>query len=227
MEEKLEDLGFACVDLSREERCGRGEVIFAEGKTAPQVLQIATVLHEHHGRFLATRVSREQAALVTQKFSGMVHHEAARCLSLGGAPSMAPLVCGVVAAGTSDTPVQEEAAVTLEFYGWKVKRITDVGVAGLHRLLRRVEELRECHALVVVAGMEGTLPSVVGGLVSCPVVAVPTSVGYGVHLQGLAPLLAMLTSCASGISVVNVDNGFGAAAAVDRIFQSMVKTSQG
>jgi len=224
MSDTFVDLGFARVDLSRGERCGRDEVIFGQGKTPEQVAQIAAILVERTGRVLATRVTSEHCEAVRAVLPGACHHEAARCLTFGPPrPQSDRFHVGLVAAGTSDLPVQEEAAVTLEFFGWRVERFTDVGVAGLHRLLGCLDALRSCHALIVVAGMEGALPSVVGGLVSCPVVAVPTSVGYGANLGGVTALLGMLTSCSSGVTAVNIDNGFGAACAVD----SMLRMASG
>ncbi|MFV0338825.1 MAG: nickel pincer cofactor biosynthesis protein LarB [Chthoniobacterales bacterium] len=224
MSEEFADIGFAKVDLSREQRCGRAEVIYGEGKTPEQILEIASVLRERVGRFLVTRVGQEYFHKLEKHFPGLRFHKEARCLSFGDRVHKSSLHrVGVVAAGTSDESVQEEVMTTLEFFGWQAKRFTDVGVAGLHRLLANVEELRACDVLIVVAGMEGALPSVVGGLVDCPVIAVPTSVGYGANLGGVTALLGMLTSCASGISVVNIDNGFGAACSADAILRLIEK----
>ena len=169
---------------------------------------------------LATRADHAQFSAVAELFPDAVWHERARCITIGSAERL-PVgwSAGIVCAGTSDLPVADEAAVTLEFFGQRVERVTDVGVAGLHRLLEEVDRLRECGVLVVVAGMEGTLPSVVAGLVDRPIIAVPTSNGYGANLGGLSALLAMLTSCASRVSVVNIDNGFGAACAADAILR--------
>lgn len=217
----LVDLGFAQVDLERATRKGFPEVIFGSGKTPAQVAAIASELYQAHGRALATRITAEHAAVLQQKFPAAVHHEAARCLSLQKSPlSKLPGFIGILCAGTSDLPVAEEAAVTADFMGNHVERIYDVGVAGLHRLLRRLDTLRRANVLVVVAGMEGALPSVVAGLVACPVIAVPTSIGYGTHFGGLAALLGMLNSCGSGVTVCNIDNGFGggyAAAQINRL----------
>lgn len=212
------DLGFARVDTDRRRRTGFPEVIFGQGKTPEQVAQIAAVILERELVLLATRVSREQFAAVQANFPGAVFHERARCLTIEREPlpKLARSVA-VVAAGTSDLPVAEEAAVTLEIFGNSVERIYDAGVAGIHRLLVETDRLRTCAAIIVVAGMEGALPSVVAGLVDKPVIAVPTSVGYGASFGGLAALLGMLNSCGSGVTVVNIDNGFGAAYAAATI----------
>lgn len=212
------DLGFARVDVDRRRRTGFPEVIFGQGKTPAQVAQIARVILEHDPVLLATRVSREQFEAVATEFPSAVFHEAARCLTIQRDPlprRRCPIA--VVAAGTSDLPVAEEAAVTLEVFGNRVERIFDAGVAGLHRLLVETDRLRECAAVIVVAGMEGALPSVVAGLVDKPIIAVPTSTGYGASFGGLAALLGMLNSCGSGVTVVNIDNGFGAAYAAATI----------
>lgn len=208
-----EDLGFARIDTDRERRKGMSEVIFAEGKSAAQVVEIIGTLRNTQKRVLATRVPAETAELVLAKWPDMHHNEAGRTLSWvdAGEPERRyPGYVAVVSGGTTDIPVAEEAAVTAETMGAAVRRIYDVGVAGIHRLFRNVDQIRAATATVVVAGMEGALGSVVAGLVACPIVAVPTSVGYGANLSGIAPLLTMLSSCAPGISVVNIDNGFGA-----------------
>ncbi len=212
------DLGFARVDIDRRRRTGFPEVIFGLGKTPEEVARIAAVILERDPVVLATRVRPEHFAAVQRDFPSAVFHERARCLTIEREPlpKLARAI-GVVAAGTSDLPVAEEAAVTLEIFGNPVERIYDAGVAGLHRLLAETERLRDCAALVVVAGMEGALPSVVAGLVDKPVIAVPTSVGYGASFGGLAALLGMLNSCGSGVTVVNIDNGFGAAYAAATI----------
>lgn len=216
--EPVSDLGFAQVDLDRARRKGFPEVIFGSGKTPEQVATIAGTLFEAHGRVLATRIGAPHAKALQKSHPQAVHHETARCLTLQTAPlPKYPGFIGVLCAGTSDLPVAEEAAVTAEFMGNTVERIFDVGVAGLHRLLRRLDRLREANLLIVVAGMEGALPSVVAGLVACPVIAVPTSIGYGAHFNGLASLLGMLNSCGSGVTVVNIDNGFGAGYAAAQI----------
>ncbi len=214
----VSDLGFAQVDTHRGLRNGFPEVIFGSGKTPTQVVKIAKTISERAGRVLITRVTAEQAKLLKKAFKKGVFHESARCFVLQNKPlTVRAGKIAVVSAGTSDMPVAEEAVVTAEAMGNHVLRVYDVGVAGLHRLLARVDELRQANVLVVVAGMEGALPSVVAGLVSRPVIAVPTSIGYGANFGGLAALLGMLTSCGSGVTVVNIDNGFGAGYAASQI----------
>ena len=206
-----EDLDFAKVDHHRALRRGFPEVIYGGGKTPEQVLAIVERIAAHEQNVLVTRATPDVHALVSRSRPEARYHEVSRCLTVSTRP--APPLSGrvaVVSAGTSDLPVAEEAIVTAEFHGATVDRVHDVGVAGLHRLLAQRPTLREAHVVIVVAGMEGALPSVVGGLVDAPVIAVPTSVGYGASFQGLAALLAMLNSCASGVAVVNIDNGFGA-----------------
>lgn len=211
---------FVRVDVGRAERCGRPETIFCEGKLPGEVAEMAGVLRQAGQPVLATRGSSAHFDAVAEVFPEAVWHGRARCITIGSAEaSKSRFSVGVVCAGTSDLPVADEAAVTLEAFGQKVERVTDVGVAGLHRLLGEIERLRACGVLVVVAGMEGALPSVVAGLVERPVIAVPTSIGYGANLGGIAALLGMLTSCASKVSVVNIDNGFGAACAADAILR--------
>jgi NCAIR mutase (PurE)-related protein len=213
-----EQLPFATIDHHRALRQGRPEVIFAASKTAEQVLAIAERLADASGGFLATRVTDEQHALLQQRFPVMRWNSVARVAWLAsGENADAVGTVAVVSAGTSDLPVAEEAAAVLEAFGHGVDRLVDVGVAGLHRLLAESERLRAADVVIVVAGMEGALPSVVGGLLRQPVIAVPTSVGYGASFGGLAALLGMLNSCASGVTVVNIDNGFGAAVAASRI----------
>ena len=213
----FEDLGFAKVDHHRALRTGMPEVIFSERKTPAQVAAIFARMARAGGNVLATRASREvyaavRAAEARDEGPRAEYHEAARAITLKQADAPAGKgTIGVVCAGTSDLPVAEEAAVTAEIMGNCVERIYDVGVAGLHRLLTHRESLQHARVLIVCAGMEGALPSVVGGLVGVPVIAVPTSVGYGASFGGLTALLAMLNSCASNVSVVNIDNGFGAA----------------
>jgi NCAIR mutase (PurE)-related protein len=225
----IEDLGYATVDHHRALRQGAPEVIFGEGKTAEQILGIARSIVRHGRVCLVTRIAKEKAERVV---TGLLeegpadpapleirHVEIARTLIAHRGP-IAPRGSGaiaVIAAGTSDLPVAEEACETLAALGRRVHRMYDVGVAGLHRLLNRLHELEDAKVLIVVAGMEGALPSVVGGLTDKPIIGVPTSIGYGSALGGLTPMLAMLTSCASGITVVNIDNGFGAAFAAARI----------
>ena len=212
------DLGFAQVDLQRVARKGFPEVIYGAGKTPAQVVAIASKLVEREQPVLITRITPPHARALKKKFRRAVFHEAARCVTIESKPRLLrPGVIVVLCAGTSDLPVAEEAAVTAEIMGNRVERIYDVGVAGLHRLLRRLEEIRRANVIVAVAGMEGALPSVVAGLVSKPVIAVPTSVGYGANFGGLAALLGMLNSCGSGVTVVNIDNGFGAGYAASQI----------
>jgi NCAIR mutase (PurE)-related protein len=212
------DLGFARVDTHRGLRKGFPEVIFGAGKTSTQILKIAGKLLEREQRVLITRVAPEQARALRKKFKHAVHHELARCVTIEKKPLPKRLgTIAVICAGTSDLPVAEEAAVTAEIMGNRVERIADVGVAGLHRLLGKLEAIQKANVLVVVAGMEGALPSVVAGLVSRPVIAVPTSVGYGASFGGLAALLGMLNSCGSGVTVVNIDNGFGPGCAASQI----------
>jgi len=216
--EPIADLGFAQVDRHRELRCGFPEVIFGIGKTAEQIAEIGLSVLDRADQVLITRIEPAAAAFVCQRLPDAVHHEAARCITVEKSP--APKRAGTVAvlsAGTSDIPVAEEAAVTAEIMGNHVKRIYDIGIAGLHRLLAKVDEIRMAHVLIVVAGMEGALPSAVAGLVDKPVIAVPTSIGYGANLGGIAALLGMLNSCGSGVTVVNIDNGFGAAFAASQI----------
>lgn len=208
---KFEDLGFSKVDIDRERRTGYPEVIYGEGKTAEQINLIMEKLIESHGKVMVTRLSEEKAALLLENYPSAHYDAVSRILLYGSASRQYHGEVMVMCAGTSDLPVAEEAAITAEWMGCKVNRLYDVGVAGIDRLLAYREEITKASVLIVVAGMEGALPSVVGGLVKRPVIAVPTSVGYGAHLQGLTPLLGMLTSCASGMSVVNIDNGFGAA----------------
>jgi pyridinium-3,5-biscarboxylic acid mononucleotide synthase len=208
----FEDLGFAKVDHHRSLRTGMPEVIYAKGKTAEQVARIFASMSAAGANVLATRASREQFEAVLAVEPRAIFHEVAACITLKqhAGPARSGIVA-VLCAGTSDLPVAEEAAVTAELMGNTVERIVDVGVAGLHRLLSQHSRLREASVLIVCAGMEGALPSVVGGLVAAPVIAVPTSVGYGASFGGLAALLGMLNSCSPNVTVVNIDNGFGAA----------------
>ncbi len=206
----FEDMGFATLDHHRTLRCGFPEVIFCQDKRTDDILRIAEKLYEQSGRLLATRVGDEAAKALLEKFPRAKHYDRARALSVSRDEIHAAGRIVVVCAGTSDIPVAEEALATAEIMGANVEMVCDVGVAGLHRLLRTTDLLRSCRAVVAVAGMEGALASVVGGLVDVPVVAVPTSVGYGASFGGIAPLLTMLNCCAAGVSVVNIDNGFGA-----------------
>lgn len=212
------DLGFAQVDTHRALRRNFPEVIFGAGKTPEQVVKIAARILKLGQPVLATRVNDAHARALKRKFKPAIHHPLARCVTIEKKPL--PRRAGfiaVVSAGTSDLPVAEEAAVTAEIMGNRVERVFDVGVAGLHRMLARLELLQRANVLIVVAGMEGALPGVVAGLVARPVVAVPTSIGYGAAFGGIAALLAMLNSCAGGLTVVNIDNGFGAGFAASQI----------
>jgi len=208
----LEEMGFATLDTDRFRRTGIPEVIYSEGKTPQQLADIAGRMHQRGIPILVTRATREKYEAVLEQVPGAIYHDLARAIvyrkeefaSKGN-------YIAVVSAGTSDMPVSEEAAVTAEFLGSRVERIYDVGVAGIHRLFKRMELIRNASVVIVVAGMEGALASVVGGLVDSPVIGVPCSAGYGANFGGVSALLAMLNSCAAGVSVVNIDNGFGAA----------------
>jgi NCAIR mutase (PurE)-related protein len=218
----LSDLGFAQVDTHRELRQGLPEAIYAEGKTADEVVAIARNLLEHTtGAVLSTRTPAETAAALLEQFPNAEHHERARLVVLrADAPRYPGRGVAVIAAGTSDLPVAEEAFFTASALGLDVTRVTDAGVAGLHRILAVQDTLRDATVVIVVAGMEGALPTIVGGLTPAPVVAVPTSVGYGSSFEGLAALLGMLNSCAAGITVTNIDNGFGAASFALRLVRA-------
>ena len=211
----FQDIGCAQVDHHRQLRQGMPEMIFGEGKTAEQITAITAAMSDRGSNVLVTRLDKEKAGHVMKEFPTACYHAEARCLTLEQQP---PERRGrgtvlVISAGTSDIPVASEALVTALFLGNQVDHVYDVGVAGIHRLLARSEQLAAAAVIIVVAGMEGALPSVVGGLVDKPVIAVPTSVGYGASFGGIAALLGMLNSCASGVTVVNIDNGFGAACA--------------
>lgn len=212
------NLGFARVDLERPRRCGMPEVIYCPGKTPAQIIRIMKTLHAAGQDVLATRAESALFRQVHRSVPRSVYHEHARAITLDAGKRRKPTgLVAVVSAGTADIPVAEEAALTAERMGARVERLFDAGVAGLHRLVKHVDLLRKARAVVVVAGMEGALPSVVGGMVNWPVIAVPTSVGYGASFGGIAALLGMLNSCASGVTVVNIDNGFGAAYAASLI----------
>jgi len=214
----LVDLYFAQVDLHRSLRKDFPEVIFGSGKTPDQVAKIAAEILARESRLLVTRITPDHAKALREKLNGGIWHEQARCFTIEKTPLSKRAGKIVVAcAGTSDLPVAEEAIVTAEIMGNSVERIVDVGVAGLHRVLAKLEVFQSANVIVVVAGMEGALPSVVAGLVSKPVIAVPTSVGYGASFGGVAALLGMLNSCGSGVTVVNIDNGFGAGYAASQI----------
>lgn len=216
------DLGYATVDHHRALRQGAPEVILGEAKTWAQIVGIAEELIRTGQNVLVTRLDAKKAQEVTTAISGMRYHGAARIATYEQTPipQLGTRPVALVSAGTSDLPVAEECAETMRMLGIRVERHYDVGVAGIHRLLHRREALDATAAIIVVAGMEGALASVVGGLVHVPVIAVPTSVGYGAAFQGLAALLGMLTSCASGVTVVNIDNGFGAAFAASRVLRA-------
>lgn len=206
-----EDLGFAKVDHHRAIRNGYPEVIYCEGKTVNQIVEIVEKLMERNNNILATRASREVFDAISEITCDAEYHKEARIVVIKRKKILvSQKEIAVITAGTSDIPVAEEAAITAEVLGNKVKRVYDVGVAGIHRLLSKMDVISEANVIIVVAGMEGALASVVGGLVDKPVIAVPTSVGYGANFGGLSALLTMLNSCASGIGVVNIDNGFGA-----------------
>lgn len=212
-----EDLGFAKVDHARLKRNGYPEVIFGEGKTPAQCASIFKSIYDSGVSVICTRANTQLAEAVKNVVPGAVYYEACGVIIYEKEkPELIGRVA-VVTGGTADIPVAEEAAVILEAYGSRVDRVYDVGVAGIHRLLSNLSILHEANCIIAVAGMEGALPSVVGGLVSVPVIAVPTNVGYGANFAGLAPLLAMLNSCAAGVSVVNIGNGFGAAYQADMI----------
>jgi len=223
------DLEFAKLDLHRELRNGLPEAVYGEGKTEAELIAIARRMHEAHGRVLITRLAPSPAEALIEALPGARYHERARVLTSGesrGASSAEPQTVAVVAAGTADLPVAEEAAVCAEWFGLAVERHFDVGLAGLHRLLAVVPALRRARAVIVVAGMDGALPAAVAGLIAAPVIAVPTSTGYGAAFSGLAPLLTMLNACAPGVAVVNIDNGFGAAVVAWRIAVAAEKTKR-
>lgn len=214
-----EDIGHAKIDHHRSLRNGMPEVIFGPGKTPEQVAEIAASLWNQEGKFLVTRANKKQFTAAKSIIPEAVFHELSGIISAespsaqrGDPQDLRRGAVAVLSAGTADMPVAEEAALVLEFLGVRVKRYYDVGVAGLHRLLDKMQEIISCRAVIVVAGMDGALPSVVAGMIDIPVIAVPTSVGYGASFSGIAPLLTMLNSCAAGVGVVNIDNGFGAAA---------------
>lgn len=217
------DLGFAKVDTHRPLRTGEPETVYGAGKTVDQILAIVTRLRLSHPRHpvLVTRASEAAVQALTEQFETVTAEPSAGILAVGELPPVGGGTVAVLCAGTSDLPVAIEAAFTVRSYGFHVERIFDVGVAGLHRVLAARPVLARADCVVVVAGMDGALPSVVGGLVDVPLIAVPTSVGYGAAFGGLAPLLTMLNSCAPGVSVVNIDNGFGAAVSAVRIVRAV------
>jgi NCAIR mutase (PurE)-related protein len=208
----FEDLGFAKVDHHRELRQGFPEVIFGEGKTPQQISSIASAILSRSGRVLITRANNDAFKEVESVHPNAIYDNSSRIITISEVSDNTPGLPGVLVAcaGTSDLPVATEASITAEMMGCDVKRIFDVGVAGIHRLFDKMDDLNKARVIVAVAGMEGALPSVIGGLVNVPIIAVPTSIGYGASFGGIAALLAMLNSCAPGIGVVNIDNGFGA-----------------
>lgn len=210
MKDSFCDLGFAKLDMGRKERTGFSEVVFCQGKDDKFLKDIFARLFEANGEVLGTRATRNQFEIVKEILPQAAYDSVSKIIKVQGEKKNLIGNIAVCTAGTADIPVAEEAAQTAEFFGSRVERIFDVGVAGIHRLLSQTEKLEKANVVVAVAGMEGALASVVGGLVSVPVIAVPTSVGYGANLGGLSSLLAMINSCANGISVVNIDNGYGA-----------------
>ena len=211
------DAGEARLDFAREKRCGFPEFIYGEGKSIAQLREIIPAMLEHDGRVLVTRITPETGTVLHAEFAAGNYDPVARVFRIDGEIPVRRGRVAVVSAGTSDAPVAAEARSTLEFCGFQVESIRDVGVAGIDRLFASLDRIRSCDVCIVAAGMEGALPSVVAGLVAIPVIALPTSVGYGASFGGVAALLGMLNSCASGVTVVNIDNGFGAACAAIRI----------
>ena len=226
MSDASADLGFARLDLSREERIGLPETVYGPGKTPEQLVPIVATLREKNGAALVTRISAEQVAALEAAGEQGTYTPIARTFIAGALPPPTLGTVCICTAGTGDLPVAEEAAQVATFFGAQVHREYDVGIAGLHRLLSKLETIRTADVIIAVAGMEGALPGVVAGLVQAPVIAVPTSVGYGASFEGIAPLLTMMNTCAEGVTVVNIDNGFGAAAAAARILRLQQKGSQ-
>lgn len=216
-----EDIGYASIDQHRNLRTGESEVIFGQGKTPEQIAGIVSHMLHENARILVTRASESAYEAVKEAAPGAVYEKLSKIIRVGDMPKpdKARGTIAVVTAGTSDIPVAEEAALTAEFFGNQVDRIYDVGVAGIHRLFGKLDRIQGADVLIVIAGMEGALASVVGGLVEVPVIAVPTSVGYGASFGGLSALLSMLNSCANGIGVVNIDNGYGAACLANKIMK--------
>ncbi|MEM8639883.1 MAG: nickel pincer cofactor biosynthesis protein LarB [Cyanobacteria bacterium P01_G01_bin.54] len=217
---------FAKLDVSRQQRTGFPEVIWGADKTAAQIAAILQEARSHQAVVMATRVNHDKYQQIRASVRDLRYYPAAGICAVGTPQPTYPGNLMLISAGTADLPVAEEAAVTAELMGFTPQRLWDVGVAGVHRLLRHQDKLQSADVIIVVAGMEGALPSVVAGLVDCPVVAVPTSVGYGAHLGGLTPLMAMLTACATGIGVVNIDNGFGAAMLAGQILRTALRLAQ-
>lgn len=224
--EKFKDLGFAKVDIGRGARQGFPEVIFCQGKKPAQAAKIAQELAKRGENVLATRASPEVYAAMAAVLPKAVYYEDAKVITVHNRE--VPRLGGVAicTAGTADIPVAEEAALTASEYGCDIKRIYDVGVAGIHRLFSRLDEIRACNVVIAVAGMEGALASVLGGLIDKPLIAVPTSVGYGANFGGLSALLTMINSCASGVTVVNINNGFGAAVAAAKINRLLARKAE-
>ncbi len=214
-----ENIGYANIDQHRNIRTGQAEVIFGQGKTSEQIAGIVSHMQKNNSTILVTRAVEENYQEVLRVAPNAVYDKVAKIIAVGEKPDVdanqKPIA--VITAGTSDIPVAEEAAVVAEYFGNRVDRIYDVGVAGIHRLFARLEQIKEAEVIIVVAGMEGALASVIGGLVNVPVIAVPTSIGYGANFGGLAALLSMLNSCSNGIGVVNIDNGYGAACLASKI----------
>ena len=221
MKDVYSDIGFAKLDLSRTKRTGMPETVYCANKTNEHLLKIFQTFNEKNIAVLGTRCSKEQYEFVKNSDLPLEYNEMAKIIKLGGQQNNAKLNgrLAICAAGTADLPVAEEAALVAEFFGATVSRQYDVGITGLHRLLSKIDEIREADVIIAVAGMEGALPSVLAGLVKAPVIAVPTSIGYGASFHGLSALLTMINSCAEGISVVNIDNGFGATAQACRILR--------
>jgi pyridinium-3,5-biscarboxylic acid mononucleotide synthase len=221
----FKDLGFARVDTHRAIRQGLPEVIYCPGKTDKQIVSIAKTLTKKHNIVIGTKCRGEVAVRVKKAVPGVKYYAESKILLWGQMPKKAKFdfVVTVITAGTADIPIAEEASIYLQAAGVSVKRLNDVGVAGLHRLVDELPNLKKSDVCIVVAGMDGALPGVIGGLIAAPVIAVPTSVGYGASFAGIAPLLTMLNSCAAGVTVVNIDNGFGAAVAALRIMQVCTK----
>jgi NCAIR mutase (PurE)-related protein len=220
---------FAKIDHHRHLRTGFPEVIWGPGKTPDQIAQIMEVMRPHASVVMATRIAPEIYSILQKKVRGLKYYDLARICALAPDETLPkfPGDIGILSAGTADLPVAEEAAITAQLYGFRVQRLWDVGVAGIHRLLNNRHLLNSASVLIVVAGMEGALPSVVAGLADCPIIAVPTSIGYGANFAGLAPLLTMLNSCAAGVGVVNIDNGFGAAVLAGQILRTAQKIGRG
>jgi pyridinium-3,5-biscarboxylic acid mononucleotide synthase len=224
MNEDTVDLEFAKIDVARLGRRGLPEAVYGEPKTVEELVAILAVLADRNGVALATRVPKAKAEVVARALPEAVYHERSQCLTIERNPlPKLPGIVGIVGAGTADLPVVEEAAVTLALMGAEAKIVNDSGVAGLQRTMRAADNLAACDVAIVVAGMEGALPSVISGLLPCPIIAVPTSVGYGLNMAGLSALLTMLNSCSSGITVVNIDNGYGAACAATLIIKAIQK----